>query len=201
MNKKHVAVLMGGFSSERPVSLSSGTACADALEAEGYRVTRVDVGRDVGSVLAALKPDVAFNALHGPFGEDGMIQGVLEFLQVRLILSHRLPALLHAGAGQGERVVALGVLARRVAAAGQEQVDQLDRAGCHRRVQGGAAGVPTLKLVVVDLVTVVLPVVFWEVVVFSVVCCAGEKSFLNCSTCGTLPARFPVVASTGMPIR
>ena len=44
---KHVAVLMGGFSSERPVSLSSGKACADALEAEGYRVTRVDVGRDV----------------------------------------------------------------------------------------------------------------------------------------------------------
>lgn len=82
MGKKHVAVLMGGFSSERPVSLSSGTACADALEAEGYRVTRVDVDRDVGSVLAALRPDVAFNALHGPFGEDGTIQGVLEFLEI-----------------------------------------------------------------------------------------------------------------------
>src|SRR5690606_25270250 len=49
MAMKHVAVLMGGFSSERPVSLSSGNACADALEAEGYRVTRVDVGRDVAS--------------------------------------------------------------------------------------------------------------------------------------------------------
>ncbi len=47
MTKKHVAVLMGGFSSERPVSLSSGNACADALEAGGYRVTRVDVGRDI----------------------------------------------------------------------------------------------------------------------------------------------------------
>jgi len=82
MAKKHVAVLMGGFSSERPVSLSSGNSCADALEAEGYRVSRVDVGHDIGSVLGALKPDVAFNALHGPFGEDGTIQGVLEFLAI-----------------------------------------------------------------------------------------------------------------------
>jgi D-alanine-D-alanine ligase len=80
MSKKHVAVLMGGFSSERPVSLSSGNACADALEAEGYPVTRVDVDRNIGSVLSELKPDVAFNALHGPYGEDGTIQGVLEFL-------------------------------------------------------------------------------------------------------------------------
>lgn len=80
--KKHVAVLMGGFSSERPVSLSSGNSCADALEAEGYRVTRVDVGRDVAQVLTELKPDVAFNALHGPFGEDGAIQGILEYLEI-----------------------------------------------------------------------------------------------------------------------
>ena len=79
---KHVAVLMGGWSSERPVSLSSGKACADALEAGGFRVTRVDVGRDVAEVLARLKPDVAFNALHGPFGEDGCIQGVLEVLGI-----------------------------------------------------------------------------------------------------------------------
>jgi D-alanine-D-alanine ligase len=82
MTEKHVAVLYGGFSSERPVSLSSGKACADALESQGYRVTRVDVGRDVGRVLAELRPDVAFNALHGPFGEDGTIQGVLEFLEI-----------------------------------------------------------------------------------------------------------------------
>ncbi len=73
---------MGGWSSERPVSLSSGEACAGALEAEGYRVTRVDVSRDVSSVLSELKPDVAFNALHGPHGEDGTIQGVLEFLEI-----------------------------------------------------------------------------------------------------------------------
>ncbi|MCL7996895.1 D-alanine--D-alanine ligase [Brucella sp. 21LCYQ03] len=73
---------MGGFSSERPVSLSSGAACATALEERGYRVTRVDVDRNVASVLAELKPDVAFNALHGPFGEDGTIQGILEYLQI-----------------------------------------------------------------------------------------------------------------------
>ncbi|MBZ0230674.1 MAG: D-alanine--D-alanine ligase [Bauldia sp.] len=79
---KHVAVLMGGWSSERPVSLSSGNACAEALEAGGFRVTRVDVAHDIAAVLSALKPDVAFNALHGPFGEDGCIQGVLEILQI-----------------------------------------------------------------------------------------------------------------------
>src|SRR3954462_10460174 len=79
---KHVAVLMGGWSSERPVSLSSGNACADALEAGGYTVTRVDVARDIAEVLARLKPDVALNALHGPFGEDGCIQGVLEILAI-----------------------------------------------------------------------------------------------------------------------
>ncbi len=78
----HVAVLMGGWSSERPVSLASGKACADALEGEGYRVTRVDVGRDIANVLADLKPDVVFNALHGPFGEDGCIQGILEVLAI-----------------------------------------------------------------------------------------------------------------------
>jgi D-alanine-D-alanine ligase len=78
----HVAVLMGGWSSERPVSLASGQACADALEAGGYRVTRVDVARDVAEVLARLRPDVAVNALHGPFGEDGCIQGVLEILGI-----------------------------------------------------------------------------------------------------------------------
>ena len=82
MSGKHLAVLMGGFSSERPVSLSSGTACADALEAEGFRVTRVDVDRNVASVLADLRPDVVFNALHGPYGEDGSIQGILEYLEI-----------------------------------------------------------------------------------------------------------------------
>jgi D-alanine-D-alanine ligase len=79
---KHVAVLMGGWSVEREVSLSSGAACARALEGVGYRVTRVEVGRDIAEALARLKPDVAFNALHGRYGEDGTIQGVLEILGI-----------------------------------------------------------------------------------------------------------------------
>ncbi len=79
---RHVAVLMGGTSSEREVSLNSGKACADALEGEGFKVTRIDVGADVASVLSALRPDAAFNALHGPDGEDGTIQGLLEILKI-----------------------------------------------------------------------------------------------------------------------
>ena len=79
---KHVAVLMGGLSAEREISLRSGEACAKALEEQGFHVSRVDAGHDVANVLAALKPDVAFNALHGKFGEDGCIQGVLEILRI-----------------------------------------------------------------------------------------------------------------------
>ncbi len=79
---KHVAVLMGGLSAEREISLRSGAACAKALAEQGYRVTPVDVGHDAASVLAALRPDVALNALHGKFGEDGCIQGVLELLGI-----------------------------------------------------------------------------------------------------------------------
>ncbi|MFA7415835.1 MAG: D-alanine--D-alanine ligase [Rhizobium sp.] len=106
MSGKHVAVLMGGFSSERPVSLSSGNACAEALEGEGYRVTKVDVGRDVGQVLTELKPDVAFNALHGPFGEDGTIQGILEYLQIPYTHSGVLASALAMDKGQAKIVVA-----------------------------------------------------------------------------------------------
>jgi D-alanine-D-alanine ligase len=79
---KHVAVLLGGLSAEREVSLRSGEACAKALEDQGFRVTCVDVGHDVADVLGRLKPDVAFNALHGRFGEDGVMQGVLEMLRI-----------------------------------------------------------------------------------------------------------------------
>ena len=78
----HVAVLMGGLSSEREVSLSSGKGCADALEGQVARVSRVDAGRDLAQVLTALKPDVVFNALHGDWGEDGCVQGVLETLGI-----------------------------------------------------------------------------------------------------------------------
>jgi D-alanine-D-alanine ligase len=79
---KHVAVLMGGWSAEREVSLRSGAACADALMRRGYRVTRIDVGRDVGAVLTSVKPDVALNVLHGRPGEDGTLQGMLEILAI-----------------------------------------------------------------------------------------------------------------------
>lgn len=78
----HVAVLMGGWSSEREISLKSGNAVAKALSSEGYRVTPVDVDRDIADTLKTLSPDVCFNALHGPYGEDGTIQGVLEVLAV-----------------------------------------------------------------------------------------------------------------------
>jgi D-alanine-D-alanine ligase len=78
----HIAVLMGGLSAERKVSLDSGTGCADALESAGYRVTRIDAGRDLAQRLTELKPDACFNALHGRWGEDGCVQGVLELLGI-----------------------------------------------------------------------------------------------------------------------
>jgi D-alanine-D-alanine ligase len=81
---KRVAVLKGGWSSEREVSLVSGRDCAAALRAEGYDVNEIEVGRDLAALLAALepRPDVVFNALHGRGGEDGTVQGVLEFLRI-----------------------------------------------------------------------------------------------------------------------
>ncbi|MBU1347030.1 MAG: D-alanine--D-alanine ligase [Alphaproteobacteria bacterium] len=82
LSEMHVAVLMGGLSSEREVSLSSGEQCALALEGQAARVTRVDAGRDLAQVLADLKPDVVLNALHGEWGEDGCVQGILETLQI-----------------------------------------------------------------------------------------------------------------------
>ena len=76
----HVALIMGGWSAEREVSLSSGHECAKALEGEGFQVTRVDADRNLATTLANLKPDVVFNALHGRWGEDGCVQGILEVL-------------------------------------------------------------------------------------------------------------------------
>ena len=78
----HVALLMGGWSKERDVSIASGQACTKALEEAGYRVTQVDVKPDISRVLDEMRPDVAFNALHGKWGEDGNIQGVLETLNI-----------------------------------------------------------------------------------------------------------------------
>lgn len=84
MAKKRVAVLMGGWSSEREVSLSSGKGCVAALEKAGYDVKPIDVTRDMGALVRALepRPDVVFNILHGPFGEDGRMQGLLDILAI-----------------------------------------------------------------------------------------------------------------------
>ncbi len=79
---EHVAVLLGGLSAEREVSLNSGKQCADALEGEGYKVTRIDVDGELPARLMELKPDVCFNALHGKGGEDGCVQGILETLKI-----------------------------------------------------------------------------------------------------------------------
>lgn len=83
MDKLHVAVLMGGWSSEREVSLTSGEGVARALESRGHRVTRLDMQRDLAQQLTQVAPDVVFNALHGTPGEDGTVQGLMDLMGVR----------------------------------------------------------------------------------------------------------------------
>jgi D-alanine-D-alanine ligase len=83
MNILDVVVLMGGWSAERDVSLVTGAGVADALERKGYRVTRIDMGRDVAARLAEAKPDVVFNALHGTPGEDGSVQGMMDLMGIK----------------------------------------------------------------------------------------------------------------------
>ncbi|MEM8917830.1 MAG: D-alanine--D-alanine ligase [Pseudomonadota bacterium] len=78
----HIAVLMGGWSAEREVSLMSGNGVADALEKNGHQVTCVDMDRNVAQVLESIRPDVVFNALHGCPGEDGSVQGMLDLMQI-----------------------------------------------------------------------------------------------------------------------
>lgn len=104
----HVVVLMGGLSAEREVSLRSGKACADALETQGYRVSRLDVGHDVAARLAELEPDVCFNALHGRFGEDGCIQGVLETMGIPYTHSGVLSSALAMHKERAKAVLAAG---------------------------------------------------------------------------------------------
>src|SRR5258705_4893173 len=81
-NFKHVAVLLGGRSAEREVSLVSGRACANALREEGFKVTESDAGHDLAERLREIKPHAAFNALHGRWGEDGCVEGLLEILEI-----------------------------------------------------------------------------------------------------------------------
>jgi len=80
--KLHIAVLMGGWASERPVSLMSGNGVADALESRGHKVTRIDMDRQVAARIAEAAPDVVFNALHGVPGEDGTVQGMLDLMGI-----------------------------------------------------------------------------------------------------------------------
>ncbi|MAN64202.1 MAG: D-alanine--D-alanine ligase [Parvibaculum sp.] len=79
---KHIAVVKGGWSPEREVSLVSGRDCAKALRGEGFEVTEIDAGRDLAEQLLQIKPDAVFNALHGRWGEDGCVQGLLEVLGI-----------------------------------------------------------------------------------------------------------------------
>ena len=78
----HIAVLMGGWASERSVSLMSGNGVADALESRGHKVTRIDMDRQVAARIAEAAPDVVFNALHGVPGEDGTVQGMLDLMGI-----------------------------------------------------------------------------------------------------------------------
>ena len=104
--KRHVAVLMGGRSSEREVSLVSGGACADALETAGLRVSRIDVGEHLSAVLAELRPDVVFNALHGRYGEDGRVQGLLDLMGLPYTHSGVLASALAMDKPMAKRVLA-----------------------------------------------------------------------------------------------
>jgi D-alanine-D-alanine ligase len=108
-SQTHVAVLMGGWSAEREVSLSSGRECAKALAEAGFRVTPVDVDRNIAATLAALKPDVCFNALHGRWGEDGCLQGLLEVMALPYT---------HSGVGASAIAMDKSMTKRIVAAAG-----------------------------------------------------------------------------------
>jgi D-alanine-D-alanine ligase len=122
----HVALLWGGLSSEREVSLSSGKECGAALERLGAKVSYVDAGRDLAQVLTGLKPDVVFNALHGEWGEDGCVQGILETLAIPYSHSGVLASALAMDKDKSKAVMAAagvvvpggGLFNRHVAAAG-----------------------------------------------------------------------------------
>jgi D-alanine-D-alanine ligase len=103
---KHVAVLMGGWSAEREVSLVSGEAAVAALRSRGYRVSALDVGRDLAARLAELRPDVVFNALHGRGGEDGTVQGLLDIMAIPYTHSGLLASALAMNKAMAKRLFA-----------------------------------------------------------------------------------------------
>ena len=104
---KHIVVLKGGWSAERKVSLDSGKACANALKTIGYRVTEIDIKRDLTQLLNALKPkpDIVFNALHGRYGEDGTISAILNILEIPYTHSGLLPSALAMDKSQAKRLL------------------------------------------------------------------------------------------------
>ncbi|MFM1816858.1 MAG: hypothetical protein RLZ98_3553 [Pseudomonadota bacterium] len=102
----HVAVLMGGWSAEREISLKSGRACAAALGTAGYEVSEIDVQRDIAEQLARLRPDACFNALHGRWGEDGCVQGILECMGIPYTHSGVLASALAMHKGRARDVLA-----------------------------------------------------------------------------------------------
>ena len=127
-----IAVLMGGRSAEREVSLVSGRECAAALRQEGFEVVEIDAGPDLASALAAARPDVVFNALHGRWGEDGCVQGLLEWLAIPYTHSGVLASAL--AMDKTPRQAGL----RRRRAAGGPRHDRLPRA-CAGGAPDGAA--------------------------------------------------------------
>jgi len=154
-----VAVLMGGWSPEREVSLVSGKACAEGLREGGHSVIEYDVKRDLRALVDFLRPaggggpDVAFNALHGRYGEDGCIQGVLEILAVPYTHSGVLasaiamdkPMSRHVFTSIGIRVALGKVVERRTLAAGDPMPPRRHRPGASLRRPGPRASAPALR--------------------------------------------------------
>src|SRR5215469_10684261 len=102
---KHVCVLMGGWSPVREDSLRSGRACAEALQKQGFRVTRIDVGRDIANLLQVLKPDAVLNLVHGRPGDDGSLQGILELIGIPYSHSGVLASALAAQTSNAHKVL------------------------------------------------------------------------------------------------
>lgn len=120
-----VAVLMGGLSAEREVSLSSGRECARALREAGYQVVEVDAGPDLAARLLDIQPDVVFNALHGRWGEDGCVQGLLEWLRIPYTHSGVLASALAMDKAKAKEVYArAGLPVVQSVLAGREEVSE-----------------------------------------------------------------------------
>ena len=122
---KHVAVLMGGWSAEREVSLVTGAACSKALQEAGYDVTPIDVQRDMGALMTRLypKPDAVFNALHGRYGEDGCVQGLLDILAIPYTHSGLMASALAMDKPMAKRLfAAAGIHVAEHVIAGQDEI-------------------------------------------------------------------------------